>query len=80
MNNNPMQMFMQMLNMGGNPQQIIQNMVNKNPQMQQQLNILNNQIQQSGLSPQQFAMQYAKQNNINIQPFVNMMNQRGIKL
>ena len=39
-----------------------------------------NQMQQSGMTPQQYAMQYAKQNNINIQPLMNVMNQRGIKL
>lgn len=76
MQQNPMNMLMQMLSMGNNPQQIIQSIAAQNPQVQ----AVFNQMQQSGMSPQQYAMQYAKQNNINIQPLVNMMNQRGIKL
>lgn len=73
--NNPVTILTQMLSMGNNPQQILQSMANQNPQV----NALLNQMQQSGLTPQQFVMQYAKQNNINIQPYINAMNQRGIK-
>lgn len=76
MQQNPMNMLMQMLSMGNNPQQIIQNMMMQNPEIRTAFN----QMQQSGMTPQQYAMQYAKQNNINIQPFLNVMNQRGIKL
>lgn len=76
MQQNPMNMLMQMLSMGNNPQQIIQNMMMQNPEIRTAFN----QMQQSGMTPQQYAMQYAKQNNINIQPLVNVMNQRGIKL
>ena len=74
-NNNPATILTQLLSMGTNPQQIMQSMANRNPQV----NALLNQMQQSGLTPQQFVMQYAKQNNINIQPYINAMNQRGIK-
>ena len=76
MQQNPMNMLMQMLSMGSNPQQIIQSIAAQNPQVQ----AVFNQMQQSGMTPQQYAMQYAKQNDINIQPLVNMMNQRGIRL
>ena len=76
MQQNPMNMLMQMLSMGNNPQQIIQNMMAQNPEIR----IAFNQMQQSGMTPQQYAMQYAKQNNINIQLLMNVMNQRGIKL
>jgi hypothetical protein len=76
MQQNPMNMLMQMLSMGNNPQQIIQNMMMQNPEIRTAFN----QMQQSGMTPQQYAMQYAKQNNINIQPLMNVMNQRGIKL
>lgn len=76
MQQNPMNMLMQLMSMGNNPQQILQNAMTSNPQIRTALN----QMAQSGMSPQQYVMQYAKQNNINIQPFVNMMNQRGIKL
>lgn len=61
---------------GQNPNQIIQQMVQQNPQAQ----ILMNQMQQSGMSQKDFTMQFAKQNNVNIQPLLNMFSQRGIKL
>ena len=73
--NNPVTILTQMLSMGNNPQQILQSMANQNPQV----NALINQMHQSGLTPKQFVMQYAKQNNIDIQPYINAMNQRGIK-
>lgn len=73
---NPMQLITQFLGMGNNPQQIMQNIIHQNPQMQ----VIVNQVQQSGLSPKQFVMQYAKQNNIDINPLVQFMSQRGIKL
>ena len=66
----------QMLGMGNTPQQIFQNLINNNPQMQ----VVFNQMQQSGLSPRDYALQYAKQNNININPIIQMFQQRGIKL
>lgn len=63
MNNNPLDIFKSFMSMGTNPQQI-QNMIfQQNPQ----LRVLANQIKQSGLTPIQFVMQYAKQNNIPIQ-------------
>ncbi len=76
MNNNPLQMILQMMMGGQNPQQIMQSVIQQNPQVQ----VLLNQAQQSGMTPQQYAMQYARQNNINIQPLINMFNQRGIRL
>ena len=62
-NNNPLNIFQQMLSMGTNPQQIKQVLFNKNPQ----LRILENQILQSGLSPIDFVFQYAQQNNIQVE-------------
>lgn len=76
LNNNLYNIFSQFLGMGVNPQQIFQNMIATNPQIQVALN----QMQQSGLSPRDYAMQYAKQNNIDITPMINMLNNRGIKL
>ena len=61
--------IMQMLNY--NPNQLIQ----QNPQAQ----ILFNQMRQSGMSIQDFTMQYARQHNINLQPIINALMQRGIK-
>lgn len=76
MQNNPLAMIMQMMNSGTNPQQLMQQLVSQNPQLQ----VMLNQAQQSGMSPRDYALQYAKQNNINIQPLLNMLGQRGIKL
>lgn len=68
--------LMQLISGGMNPQQIIQNITQQNPQVQ----VLLNQARQSGMTPQQYAMQFAKQNNINIQPLINLLSNRGIKL
>lgn len=76
MQQNPMEVLMQMISMGNNPQKITEQILYQNPQVR----TVFNQMQQSGLSPQQFVFQYAKQNNINIQPLINMLNQKGIKL
>lgn len=70
---NPMQMLMQMMTMGNNPQQILQNMMMNNPQAQS----VYNQMKASGMTPEQFARQYAKQNNINIDAMINTLRQRG---
>ena len=65
--------IMQMLNY--NPNQIIQQTLQRNPQAK----ILFNQMQQSGMSARDFTIQYARQNNINLQPIINTLSQRGIK-
>lgn len=76
MSNNIANTILQIITNGQNPNQVLQNMINQNPQAQ----ILMNQMQQSGLSIKDFTLQYAKQNNINIQPILQTLNQRGIKL
>ena len=70
-----MQFLMQMLSNGGNPQQIMQNMIQQNPQM----NAVLNQVKQSGMSMEQYARQYARQNNIDIDQMLNTLKQRGLK-
>ena len=67
---------MQMLMSGMNPNQIMQNVIQSNPQAQ----VILNQMQQSGMTPRQYVMQLAKQNNINLNPMINMLKQRGFKL
>ena len=69
-NFNPRSMFQNMISMGTNPQQIEQMIYAQNPQ----LRILANQMKQSGMSPLQFAIQYARQNNIPINE--NILNQQ----
>lgn len=76
MNNNITNMVLQFLSNGQNPNQIIQQAINQNPQFQ----ILYNQMKQSGMSMRDFTLQYARQNNINIEPTLNVLSQKGIKL
>lgn len=73
---NIMQSIFQMISSGQNPNQLIQQMISNNQQAQ----VLFNQMQQSGMSAKDFTMQYAKQNNINLQPILNALMQKGIKL
>ena len=75
MTNNVIQSVLQMISSGQNPNQLIQQMLSNNQQAQ----VLFNQMQQSGMSVKDFTLQYAKQNNINIQPILNMLSQKGIK-
>lgn len=75
-NQNPMNFLMNLMSMGNNPQQIINNVLNQNPQMQ----VAINQMKTSGMSTKDYVLQYARQNNINIQPIIQMMNSRGINI
>lgn len=73
--NNAITLFQQMLSMGNNPQQISQQILQQNPQLQ----IIMNQMQQSGLAPMDFVMQYARQQNIDPSMIQNMYQQmRGM--
>lgn len=73
--NNAIALFQQMLSMGNNPQQIAQAIFQQNPQLQ----VIANQMQQSGLSPMNFVMQYARQQNIDPNMIQNMYQQmRGM--
>lgn len=76
MNNNVFNIFNQLISGGQNPQQIINNILMQNPQYQ----MIFNQIQSSGLSMKDYVLQYAKQNQIDIQPMLNLMQQKGYKL
>lgn len=82
-----MQFLMYVLQSGQNPNVIIQNIqqqAQSNPELQSALNefkVLSNQMQKSGMSPQQFVTQYAKQRGVDITPFVQSINaKRGISL
>jgi hypothetical protein len=50
------------MTLGSNPQQIQNLLLQQNPQ----LKVLLTQMKQSNLSPIQFVMQYARQNNIQV--------------
>lgn len=75
-NNNIVNNMLQMMTNGQNPNQILENAFKQNPNIQ----AIFNQAQQSGMSMKDFTLQYAKQNNMNIQPILNLLSQRGIKL
>lgn len=75
MNKNIINQILNIMNAGLNPNQVIQQLTQQNPQAQ----ILFNQMQQSGMSPKDFTMQYAKQNNIDINSIVKALNMSGIK-
>ena len=77
MNNNSVNIFQNMLNMGKNPKQVEQLLMNKYPQLQ----VVANQMKQSGLSPIDFVMQYARQNNMHIDTsMVFSMYQQMLKM
>lgn len=67
--------IMQMLMSGQSPNQIMQQMIQQNPQAR----VILNQMQQSGMNPRDYVMQLAKQNNVNINPMLNMLRQKGFK-
>ena len=67
--NNPMQTLMQLMSSGSNPQAMMQNMMKNNPQF----NAILNQQKQSGMSMEQFVRNFAKQNNIDIEPMLKML-------
>lgn len=66
---------LQMLSAGGNPQVLLQNLMKQNPQFVAMLN----QQKQSGLSMEQFVRNLAQQNNIDLEPMLNTLRQRGMK-
>lgn len=74
--NNPMFNLIQMLQSGQNPQALVNQMMNNNPNFRMMMN----QVQSSGMSTKDYAMNYARQNNIDINPMINMLKQRGIRL
>lgn len=76
MNNDVLSVLNTLISSGNNPQQVVNNMIMQNPQYQ----MLFNQVRSSGLSMKDYVLQYARQNNINLQPVFNFLNQKGIKL
>ena len=70
--NNAINQFRQLLTMGSDPNALIKMILQSNPQLQ----IIANQMQQSKMTPTQYIMQMARQNNvpINEQMINQMMN------
>ena len=72
MNGNPMQMVMQMLMSGGDVDGFIKNLSSQNTTVKAVMN----QQKQSGMNMKDFVMQYAKQNNINIDNIINIIKKQ----
>lgn len=76
MNNNIVNLIMQIMTNGQNPNQVVEQIISKNQEAQ----VLFNQMKQSGMSIKDFTLQFARQNNINIDQILNTLSQKGIKL
>ena len=75
MQQNPIMILQQYLRIGNNPNQLIQMMLQSNPNLAP----IANQMFQSGMSPEQFVMQLARQNNMDPNAARNVMqSMRGI--
>ena len=59
---------------GKKPKEIMQYFVDNDKQLQ----ILINQAKQSGMEPKDYVFQYAKQNNINLNPIFEMFIRNGV--
>ena len=67
-----MQMVMQMLMSGGDVDGFIKNLSSQNTTVKAVMN----QQKQSGMNMKDFVMQYAKQNNINIDNIINIIKKQ----
>lgn len=76
MTNNLANIVMTLITNGQNPNEVLNNLIQKNPQYQ----FMMNQMKQSGMNIKDFTLQYAKQNNINLEPTIKMLENQGIKL
>ena len=78
MNNpqNVINMMMNIMSSQRNPDVFFNNIANQNPQFRALLN----QKRQNNMSWQDMVAQYAKQNNIDLTPYVQELSQKGIKL
>ncbi len=75
MRNPRLQPVAQFFQNGGNPQVVLQNILNQNPQAR----LLMNQMQNSGLSAEQYVRNLAKQYNVNIEPIIQSFRNKGFK-
>ena len=78
MNNpqNVINMMMNIMSSQRNPDVFFNNIAQQNPQFRALLN----QKRQNNMSWQDMVAQYAKQNNIDLTPYVQELSQKGIKL
>jgi hypothetical protein len=76
MNNDIVSTMMQILQMGQNPEQLIMNAAKNDPQ----INALINQKQQNNMSWKDLTLQIAQQKNVNIQPILQQLSQKGFRM
>ena len=68
-NTNSMKELFKAMANGGNPANVIQSLVQSNPKMQGIMNMFNS----SGMTPKDFFYQYAQQNGVDPNQFVNSL-------
>lgn len=68
--NNPLNLLFQMYSNGQSPEQILNYFASQNPQ----INAIINQQKMSGMSTKDMVLQLAKQQNVNINPLIQMMS------
>lgn len=73
--NNILNIIMNMMMTGNNPEAIMNQLANKVPEVKSLLT----QVKNSGMSPEQYARQYAKQNGLDINECINNMRKMGFK-
>lgn len=76
MNNQIINNFMAMARSGGNPNEIAKNMVMNNPEVRQIAEQMKNMA--NGLSPREFALQYAKQKGVSEADVLKVAKQFGL--
>lgn len=76
MNNDIVSTMMQILQLGQNPEQLIMNAAKNDPQ----INALINQKQQNNMSWKDLTLQIAQQKNVNIQPILQQLSQKGFRM
>lgn len=74
-NNNVVMNIINIMRANGNPNVYLTNLAKQNPQIR---NLLN-QKRQSNMSWEQFTMQLAKQNGVDMTPIIQGLNNNGIK-
>lgn len=77
--NNPQNIItsiLQIMQTGNNPDVLLNNLAKQNPQVRALLN----QKRQNNMSYQDLVVQLAKQNNINLTPVLQGLNNNGIKM
>lgn len=68
--------MLSLINKNTDPRALTNALLSRNPRLQP----LFNQMKQSGMSEKDFVLAYCRQNNINVEPIVQMFKNKGINL